>query len=300
MLTFKQLEALYWIVQLGSFEAAAAKLNAGQSAISKRIQELESTFDIELFDRTRRSAKLTERGEELFYHAKDLLDRRDAAIERVSTKDLLVRKLSIGVTELTALTWLPQLVEAIRRAYPRVTVEAEVDLGSPLRDRLAAGTIDLIVVPDAPISDRFVSIPLAAVENAWMCVPTLVPESRVVPLAEISQFPLLTQGMSSGTGATYTRFLQDNGVRVTKALSSNNLVAQIGLTLSGLGVSYLPKECLSYLIENGLLGTIETEPPLPPVRYVAMYRSDHPNSLNHEVAQLASECCDFGRILLKA
>ena len=44
MLTFKQVEALFWIVELGSFEAAASKLNASQSAISKRIQELESTF----------------------------------------------------------------------------------------------------------------------------------------------------------------------------------------------------------------------------------------------------------------
>lgn len=40
MLTFKQMEAVYWIVQLGSFEAAAAKLNASQSAISKRVLEL--------------------------------------------------------------------------------------------------------------------------------------------------------------------------------------------------------------------------------------------------------------------
>lgn len=27
MLTFKQMEAVYWIVQLGSFEAAANRLN---------------------------------------------------------------------------------------------------------------------------------------------------------------------------------------------------------------------------------------------------------------------------------
>jgi len=28
MLTFKQMEALYWIVQLGSFEAASSRLKA--------------------------------------------------------------------------------------------------------------------------------------------------------------------------------------------------------------------------------------------------------------------------------
>jgi DNA-binding transcriptional LysR family regulator len=40
MVTLKQLEALYWIGQLGTFERAATKLSTTQSTISKRIQEL--------------------------------------------------------------------------------------------------------------------------------------------------------------------------------------------------------------------------------------------------------------------
>ena len=66
MLTFKQMEALYWIVQLGSFEAAASRLNATQSAVSKRVQELERLFEITVFDRAHRSARLTEKGAEIF------------------------------------------------------------------------------------------------------------------------------------------------------------------------------------------------------------------------------------------
>ena len=34
MMTFKQLEALYWIGQLGSFALAANKLHTSQSAVS--------------------------------------------------------------------------------------------------------------------------------------------------------------------------------------------------------------------------------------------------------------------------
>ena len=50
MITLKQIEAIYWIVELGSFEAAAAKLNMSQSAISKRVQELEDAFGVSIFD----------------------------------------------------------------------------------------------------------------------------------------------------------------------------------------------------------------------------------------------------------
>ena len=62
MLTFKQIEALYWTVRLGTFSASAQKLHTTQSAITKRIQELEADFDIALFDRSGHRAELTARG----------------------------------------------------------------------------------------------------------------------------------------------------------------------------------------------------------------------------------------------
>lgn len=299
MLTFKQVEAVYWIVQLGSFEAAATKLNASQSAISKRVQELEQTFSLEVFDRSKRTAKLTEKGEELYLYAKELLEKRDEAVERLSAKEVLVRRFRLGVTELTALTWLPKLVAAIKRAYPRVIVEAEVELGATLRERLVAQTIDFIIVPGTSVTERFVSKRLASVTNAWMCVPSMAPMQERIPLTEISDYPLLSQGDLSGTGITYSRFLVEHGVNAAKGFTSNNLVAQIGLTLAGIGVSYLPRDCFQYLVDDGTLQEIETDPPLPPIEYVAMYRAEHAYALTAEIAELAATHCDFSRLLLQ-
>lgn len=299
MLTFKQVEAVYWIVQLGSFEAAAVKLNASQSAISKRVQELEQTFALEVFDRSKRTAKLTEKGEELYLYARELLEKRDEAVERLSAKEVLVRRFRLGVTELTALTWLPRLVAAIKRAYPRVIVEAEVELGAVLRERLAAQTIDFIIVPGSSVTERFVSKRLANVENAWMCVPSMAPVQKRIPLTEISNYSLLSQGDLSGTGIAYSKFLVEHGVNAGKGFTSNNLVAQIGLTLAGIGVSYLPRDCFQYLIDDGSLQVIETDPPLPPIEYVAMYRAEHAYALTAGIAELAASHCDFSRLLLQ-
>ncbi|WP_372438773.1 LysR family transcriptional regulator, partial [Pandoraea sputorum] len=104
MVTFKQMEALFWIAETGSFEAAANHLNMSQSAISKRIQELEDTFEVQLFDRSKRNARLTEKGAELLDCTRELLERRDVLLERISSQNVLVRRLRLGVTELTALT----------------------------------------------------------------------------------------------------------------------------------------------------------------------------------------------------
>ncbi|MGR3909817.1 LysR family transcriptional regulator [Burkholderia sp. SR8] len=299
MLTFKQMEALYWIVQLGSFDAAATRLNTTQSAVSKRIQELERAFDLTVFDRAHRSARLTDKGAELFDHAKELLEQRDRVVERMSSKEALVRHVRIGVTELTALTWLPRLIAAIQAAYPRVRVEAEVDLTATLRDRLAADTIDLIVVPQIHATDAFTATVVGEVDNAWMCAAGFMPKTRAaIALTDLARFPLILQGNLSGTGHLYTRFLQEHGIAIQRVLSSNSLLAQIGLTLSGLGISYLPKACVAHLVACDALQIVRTRPALPPVRYVALHRAERAQSLTAELVRLAAQACDFSTSLL--
>lgn len=298
MITFKQLEALYWIVEMRGFEPAAAKLNMTQSAISKRVQELEVALDIEIFDRVKRNARLTEKGAELFQYAADMLRQRDVMLERVSSKHVLVRRFRIGVTELTALTWLPRLIESIRDAYPLVTIEPSVELSTELFKKLEADQLDLIIVPDIFDDARFLSTPLKAVENVWMCSPILYSSKEAIELQDLEQFTVLTQGGSSGTGLIYDRWFAQHDVRFNRTIISNYLVAQVGLTLSGLGISYLPKRCMSFLIDQGQLSVINTKTALPLVRYSAVHRADRILGLTVEVSKLAVKTCNFDHMLI--
>ena len=89
MITFKQLEALYWSARHGGFAQAAAQLDTSHSAISKRVRELEQLFDTELFDRSQRTARLTEKGEEMFVLAGRLLEQRDSAVEQFGKPEVM-------------------------------------------------------------------------------------------------------------------------------------------------------------------------------------------------------------------
>lgn len=292
-MTFKQLEALFWIAQLGGFAQAAHKLSTSQSAVSKRIRELEDFFDTPLFDRSQRTARLTEKGEEMFVLARKLLGQRDAAIEQFSRPEVLERRLRLGVTELTAMTWLPRLVETIRRLYPRVVIEPTVDASPPLRERMLADELDLIVVPDSFADSRLTCIRVGQVEHAWLCKPGLVREGPL-RLHELAQYRMLVQGPQSGTGRIYDAWLRGQGAEPRDPIQIGNLVAMLGLVVSGLGVTYLPHRCLAPLVEAGMLQAVEVAPPLPPVPYVAVHRGERRSSLVAAVAMLAQECCDFG------
>ena len=296
MMTFKQLEAIYWVARLGGFSAAAERLHTTQSAISRRIQELEAAFDTPLFDRSQRTARLTEKGEEMVLLAGQRLAQRDAATEAFSRPGVVQRRIRIGVTELTSMTWLPRLVRLIQAQYPKVVIEPDVDLSLSLRDKLLASEVDLIVVPDAFQDSRFVAQPVGRVASAWMCKPGLMDASRPVALPDLAAQRLLVQGDRSGTGVVYGRWFQAQGITLRDTLVSNNMIALIGMAVAGLGVSYLPWRCLSPLIADGSLAVLRVAPELPEVTYMAMHRDEAGGSLVAAVAALAQQCCDFSRL----
>ena len=61
-MTFEQLDYFIAAVQCDTFLDAAETLHISQSALSKQIMKLEKELDIQLWDRSRRSAVLTEAG----------------------------------------------------------------------------------------------------------------------------------------------------------------------------------------------------------------------------------------------
>ncbi|MFO1107638.1 MAG: LysR family transcriptional regulator [Bradyrhizobium sp.] len=297
MFSLKQVEALYWIARLGTFERAASKLNTTQSAISKRIQELEGVAGVALFDRSRRSARLTEKGEQLLALAQEMLALQQRVVRLKDGPEIPVRRLRLGITELTALTWLPRLVAALRARYPKITIETEVDMSRDLYDRLQEDRLDLIIIPES-FSDRHVTaVPLATNRNVWMGSPKLVRQRRRLSVAELAEHTILIQGSRSGSGLWVSNWLKSEGVTPPRLFSSDSLIALLGLAVAGLGVTYLPLQCFRPLVSEGKLRIIPTSPELPDIPYAALYRNDRPTAFTASVAELAMNTCDFSRQL---
>ncbi|MBK3812866.1 LysR family transcriptional regulator [Paraburkholderia aspalathi] len=295
VVTLKQLEAFYWAAELGGLEQAAARLNTTQSAISKRLQELESLLGVALFDRSRRKAMITPQGERLLVMAREILDVRDRIMGMSAAITPTLRTLRLGVTELTAMTWLPALVQRIRGSYPGIALEPAVDSSAHLVAKLAQDELDIVVVPDTYRDAQFELMALDSVEYAWMCSPAYLDRTEELSLRELSNHTIIVQLHASGLGDMIGRWLQDNRVKIENTLSSSSLTAIASLTLSGLGISYLPRRIFDNLVSAGQLRLIRSSPPLPRAPYVMMYKKANADDFLRHVASLASDLCDFTR-----
>lgn len=294
MITMKQVEALYWVGTLGSFSAAANKLNIAQSTISKRIQELEDGLQAVFFERDKRAGRLTMKGAEILPLAEEMLRLQKRLRDAVTNTHTYTGTFRIGITELVAITWLPKLISRIRRSYPELTLEPQVDMLANLTAMLKDRQIDLLIGPAFSGDDELTTVQLATVEQAWMCSPSLYRGPLKLPLAKLADFPLLMQPSGSGLQSMVSRLLRQNGVRAKSIISCNGMVALAKLAESGFGVTCLPRSTFQDELKSGRLQILKTTPPLPRLEFGAAYRRDSIDSLSSIIAAMAAEVCDFG------
>jgi len=143
-LNIELLRCFLAVAECKSFTTAGARLHRSQSAISIRIQKLEELLGQRLFERTSRSVRLNQQGEQLLPYAKKMLATNDELVNTLCTPELSGR-LRIGVVEYLAPQRLPLIVTQLRRQYPKIRLEIKLALSRELLKALDANEIDVVI-----------------------------------------------------------------------------------------------------------------------------------------------------------
>ncbi|MFG6177834.1 LysR family transcriptional regulator [Halomonas sp. THAF12] len=295
MLTLKQLETFVQVVELGTFERASQRLNATQSTVSKRISELEQATGLPLFDRSRRSARLTEEGERLLELAYATLDGAKQILELNEKPDRTLHRVRIGFTELAALTWLPGFLRDYTTERPDIRLDITIDMSRTLYQQFQDGELDLVVIPQVPEAFAQPGVEaqlLEEVEMAFMAREGLVGDPSPISFRALEQYPLISQGKRSGFAHDINRWLSHQGMTASN-LTADNLLALVGLVAAGRGISVFPKLCVQRFAHEQGLEILETSPPLPTIGYYALYHGGVRISLFEELALRLASAADF-------
>ncbi len=116
---FLDLEAFLAVAELGSFQRAAEQLAISQSAITRRIQKLETALDTILFERTTRSLKLTLEARSFRSRAQEIMDNAAEAMHAMSDESTRFEHqrnsiITIAAIPTTTHDILPQVIKHFR------------------------------------------------------------------------------------------------------------------------------------------------------------------------------------------
>lgn len=291
-MNFRQLQTFLEIVRLGSFAAAANKLNATQSTVSARIHELESDLGVVLFDRSQRKATVTAKGRELIGFAERALNLQAEIHQQIAPREALSGVVRVGVAELVAMTWLPRLAKALHERYPKISLELDIALTAPLRARLASGELDIALIPGAAFDTPFAVRPLGSVAFRWMAGAEFELPDRPLTPSDFSTLRVLSLGENSIHYQTVSSWLDESGSAQRPDLC-NSMTVLSTLTIANVGVSLLPPCCYARELDTGALRILDARPEPAAVPFAAVYRQRRLATLQELIAETATEISTF-------
>lgn len=210
------------VVTRGSFVAASEELHVTQTAVSARIQRLETQLDTCLFVRDKSGARLTPAGARFIKYATAFVSVWEDARQQVA--------LPAGRAEIARVggepsLWNPLLVDWLlwmNGHAPDVAVRIEVEIAERLIERVQEGTLDLAIVYGPPQRPNLV-VELLADEKLVMVTTdpkgTWAPETYVhvdwgaaFTASSRAAFPAVSSpAVSASLGPLALRYLESAG-----------------------------------------------------------------------------------------
>lgn len=286
-MTLKELEAVYWAGTLGSFVLAADRLSMTQSSLSKRILELEEELGERLFDRSGPRARITGAGERVLAQARQMLALRDAVLIGARGPTALLGSCRFGVSEQVASTWLPALVQRMRKNWPEVALEPRVGVTHELLAAVVRGETDFALCPGGSADAQLSSRRLHAVEMVWVAGHDFMPPDGVLTPERLTQLPVITTSAQAGATAALDAWAVDRGFKFRRIVACNSMGAVAALAAAGLGLCVLPKPFASRFFKEGRLVRVAVarELQVPSLPYYLHWRRDDDSALGAAVRE---------------
>lgn len=127
--TLVQLKMFLSVVEQGSFSGAARVLDRAQSAVSHAVRQLELQLEVELFDRSGRTPRVTAAGAALAEEARRLLRQArelEATVESWSANQGEAT-LSLVVDMIFPVDRLVKILAALQRKYPKLALTVHTE-----------------------------------------------------------------------------------------------------------------------------------------------------------------------------
>ena len=290
ILNLKQLEALIWVAELGSFRKAAHHLSTTQPNISARISGLEKTLGVVLMHRDAGSVQLTDKGHEILTTARKVLREAEEIVEIADRRDLVVDRLRLGVTELVACTWLHNYLRSIKATYPALDVELTVDLSRNLDTELHAKNLDMTIQTAPFASAASGVIELGKLPYTWVATPQIA-DAIVgqVGVADLLSHSVLTHAKHTQAYSELVEHAEAKSLTTTRFISSNSLASCVQMAADGMGVTLLPKVLVDKAISERRLVEVDVNWKPSPLRFAARYHSESAARHLLRCADLASD-----------
>lgn len=260
-MTPEQLLSFACVADVGNISRAAQQLHLSQPALSGQLRMLQDWFGEPLYRRNGHGIALTEAGERLAVHARQLRQvYGQAHAMRDAWRGLESGSLRLGASTTPASYLLPALVARFRSDFPAVSLHLSDGNTRQIVERLP--TLDLAFIEgEVPAG-----LPADTEVHAWrrdevvaiVRADHVLAQSRTVQWRDLADWPLVMREPGSGVRRLVERAFGAAGVSVMTGLELAGVEGVKQAVRAGLGVGFV--SVMSMRHEDGTLAALRLAP----------------------------------------
>lgn len=236
-------QAFVAVAEHRAFHRAADALSLTQTALSRRLQNLEAFLGVRLVERTTRSVTLTHLGEGFLPQARRLLADLAAALTEIrETGKALRGDVTIACVPTIGVHYLPRVLQTYARLHPENRVR--------VLDHAAAGVAQAVLTRDAEFgitiaeasAPELVGEPL--VEDGFVLI---LPQShplaaqRRIAWRRLEGYRLIYPGPGSSNRPLLDLALAGTSLALTPFYEVQRSSTAVGLVAAGVGLAIVPR-----------------------------------------------------------
>lgn len=275
----KQLKYFIAIAEEGSLSAASSRLHVAQPSLSQHVIKVEEELGVKLIERSPRGIVLTESGQILLKHARDITASMEVCRESVrQSAGVPQGPVTIGIPGSVSMVLSVPLAETVRVELPNVKLRAIEAMSGYIKTWLEDQSIDLGFLYEIDdlkhcTTQHLVSEDLhffSAPDN-W---PLAVSPGTPVALRDIQNLDLILPSQHHGLRQTIERYARQADCEMNVVIEMDALTQIKELVARGSGYTILTPAAAYDRIKRGeLVHSRIIEPVIPRAVYLVRNQS---------------------------
>jgi DNA-binding transcriptional LysR family regulator len=241
------LKAFAAVIDSKSLTKAASRLFLTQSAISRRIQQLEEALGGTLLDRTQRPPSSTALGQRVYEQSLPILRAVEDLMTLTRQDTAPTGTLRFGMSQAIGDVILADAVEQLSGEFPTLDVRVRAGWGASLAAQVSAGELDAAIVmlpagtqPAAPLIGRTI----ATVDVAIVQSRRRPRVRKAAALADLAKQDWILNPIGCGYRAALESATKERDGSLRVAIDTYGTEVQLRMIASGLGLGLAPRSVL--------------------------------------------------------
>lgn len=259
MITIKHLIIFKEVARVKSMSKAAENLYISQPSISQKIQEIESYYNVKLFQRYSKSLGISQEGKLFLEYANKILAEIEA-LDKMFFHNKDDIKLRIGTTLTIGITLAPKLFAKLKEEHPKINLDVYVDNTNKIENKILENSLDIAIIEGDLNHENIIQEHLLEDEVVLVCSKEhyLYNFNKIKP-SQLANEKFIAREKGSSSRSKLEKYMLFYKIPYSICWQCHGWQNVIEAALHNHGLAILPKSLIEKEIEENKLHIINVE-----------------------------------------